>query len=147
MQTYSVDANGLVVAATKNVERKVQELLKAQEELTITKLLANIRNMQNMGEIIPTPACLPANATATKEIRFKKTGYTKTTKGRKLMILQEWIRSPRRISPHSNLNFDEFEAFIKRLGRMQATRFGWCSNLSQVAILNAYNYVLDAITK
>ena len=142
MQTYSVDANGLVIAATKNVERKVQELLKAQEELTITKLLANIRNMQNMGETIPTPTCLPANAKATKEVRFKKTGYTRTTKGRKLMILQEWRRSP-----HSNLNFDEFEAFIKKLGRMQATRFGWCSNLSQVAILNAYNYVLDTITK
>ena len=142
MQTYSVDANGLVTAATKNVERKMQELLKAQEELTITKLLANIRNMQNMGETIPTPTCLPANATATKEIRFKKTGYTKATKGRKLMILQEWRRSP-----HSNLNFDEFEAFVKKLGRMQATRFGWCSNLSQVAILNAYNYILDTITK
>lgn len=142
MQTYSVDANGLIIAATKNVERKVQELLKAQEELTITKLLASIRHMQNMGESIPTTTCLPANATATKEIRFKKTGYTKTTKGRKLMILQEWRRSP-----HSNLNFDEFEAFIKKLGRMQATRFGWCSNLSQVAILNAYNYVLDTITK
>ena len=142
MQTYSVDANGLVTAATKNVERKIQELLKAQEELTITKLLANIRHMQNMGEVVPTTTCLPANATATKEIRFKKTGYTKTTKGRKLMILQEWRRSP-----HSNLNFDEFEAFIKKLGRMQAVRFGWCSNLSQVAILNAYNYVLEVITK
>lgn len=142
MQTYSVDANGLVTAATKNVERKVQELLKAQEELTITKLLANIRHMQNMGERIPAPTCLPANATATKDIRFKKTGYTKATKGRKLMILREWRRSP-----HSNLNFDEFEAFVKKLGRMQAIQFGWCSSLSQVAILNAYNYVLDTITK
>lgn len=142
MQTYSVDANGLVIAATKNVELKVQELLKAQEELTITKLLANIRNMQHMGETIPTPACLPANAKASKEFRYRKTGYTRVTKGRRLMILQEWRRSP-----HSNLNFDEFEAFIKKLGRMQATRFGWCSSLSQVAILSAYNYVLDTITK
>ena len=58
------------------------------------------------------------------------------------MILQEWRRSP-----YSNLNFDEFEAFIKKLGRMQATRFGWCSNLSQVAIRNVYNYIVDTITK
>lgn len=142
MNAYSVDANGIVMVATKNVERKVAELLKAQEELTITKLLASIRNMQHAGETVSTPVSLPANATATKEIRYKKTGYTKVTKGRRLMILQEWRRSP-----HSNLNFDEFEAFIKKLGKTQATRFGWCSSLSQVAILNAYNYILDTITK
>ncbi len=146
MNVYSVDANGIVMAATKNVERKVAELLKAQEELTITKLLAGIKNMQNAGETIQTtPAItesIPANAIGTRDVRFKKTGWSRATIGRKKMILTEWRRSTL-----SKLVFDEFEAFVRKLGKTQPEQFEWCLRLSQEAILRLYNYVMDEATK
>ena len=40
MNAYSVDAHGNVIAATKNVEIKVRELMLAQEDLIIAKIFA-----------------------------------------------------------------------------------------------------------
>ena len=40
MNAYSVDARGNVIAASKNVSIKVRELMMAQEDLIIAKILA-----------------------------------------------------------------------------------------------------------
>jgi hypothetical protein len=120
---YNVDSNGLVIAATNRVNNKFMELRKAQEELTLIKLMAYISKMQ----------VLPTSSSITKA-RSKGKNYV--TLQRKNDILKVWR------------NFNSMHEVPSICGVKQMLNtvksnegFEWCGNLSQRSITSIYKFI------
>ncbi len=120
------DAQGVVMA-------KLQELQMASDILAIWKtrqaLAYNAAQCNAADKTV-----LPANAKATKTIRFKKTGYTVATAKRKkgfLIFVHARISTPP--------SFEDVQRLVKDAADSYAT-FRWCKGLSDVSILGLYQY-------
>lgn len=137
MDAYMIDANGLVTRAHENVQRKMRELMEAQEQLTIARLLSRVKSIQAMPEFPQADEATKVTRRYTK----RREGYTKATTGRKNALLKWWLETRK----NDDLSYEEVRSMIKNLANSNNNRFDWCKSLSDNTILSVYNYIKESM--
>ena len=128
MSIYSVNLQGVVVAATKLVDVKTKELVRAHEELALAKVMRQIQSLQGVEEFEST-------VTPVKQKTVKKpsraTGSVKVGKARLTLLTIQWCKLNR-----VTVSTDNVINFLKILGATDPKRFGWCKELRVSSVEN-----------
>jgi len=140
MNAYSVDASGLVLAASKNVAVQTGKLQKAMEELAIAKIFAAMKlgQVAQPEDTITISPIEEQTHKCTRVVRFKRTGYTVASNYRRKLFLARMQRNG--VVPIEQVTFEFVKSCCKAFSVSEAN-FRWAGKLSEVSILGLYNFI------
>jgi len=122
MNAYSVDVRGNVVAASKVVDLKVKELLKAQEALTVAKMLATVYSDRSNHETRPVKRVVAYRLTAKR--------------------LNAFLHEFRKYYQVSKLpNIVNVKATCIRLKNAYPKKFCWCNKPPESMLSSLLSYI------
>ena len=133
MSIYSVNLQGVVVAATKLVDVKTKELVKAHEELAIAKVMREVQKLQGISEF-ETQTVVAKPKTVKKPSRA--TGSVKVGKARLTLLTIQWKKLNR-----VTVSTDNVIHFLKILVATDPKRFGWCKELRVASVENLVKHL------
>ena len=133
MSIYSINLQGVVVAATKLVDIKTKELVRAHEELALAKVMRQVQRLQGVAEF-------ESAVTTVKPKAVKKpsraTGSVKISKVRLTLLTIQWKKLNR-----VTVSTDNVIHFLKTLGATDPKRFGWCKALRISSVENLVKHL------
>ena len=128
MSIYSVNLQGVVVAATKLVDVKTKELVRAHEELALAKVMQQVQRLQGTAEFESTVTTVKPKAVKKPS---RATGSVKVGKARLTLLTIQWKKLNR-----VTVSTDNVIHFLKTLGATDHKRFGWCKELRVSSVEN-----------